>query len=369
MLRLSQRAGRVGSFSRDLRTGELRWSPETFAIYGLTPDAAAQPAEVWLDAIHPEDRERVGKEIAAALKEQRPTLTLDYRIVRSDGSVRHIESRGTYIYDPEGRPLRSIGVSIDVTDRKQAEEALQAATARAEALAQERAAVLRQLAEGVIVTDPAGRITFVNEAAARIHGVERLDVAPEDYSRSYHLYTVDGRPYAPENLPLARAVLNSETVVDERWRIRRPDGTEVLAIGSASPVRDQSGTVIAAVLTLRDDTARDAAEQRLRDRETELARVQRIGEVGGVEVDLRGGFRNRRSPEYLRLHGLPPDAVHEPHEAWVQRVHPEDRESAERNLMETLASGAREYAGEYRIIRPSDGEIRWISAESRDRAR
>ena len=49
----------------------------------------------------------------------------------------------------------------------------------------------------------------------------------------------------------------------------------------------------------------------LREREAELARVQQVGRIGGLEVDLRTGFRNRRSPEYLLIHGLPPDAAHE----------------------------------------------------------
>ena len=67
-------------------------------------------------------------------------------------------------------------------------------------------AALAQLSEGVIVTDADGRITFVNDAAARLHGVVRLDVAPEDYAATYDLRTEDGRPYPTAELPLARAV-------------------------------------------------------------------------------------------------------------------------------------------------------------------
>jgi PAS domain S-box-containing protein len=125
-------------------------------------------------------------------------------------------------------------------------------------------AILNQLAEGVIVTDAAGRITMVNGAAAAIHGVARLDVEPDDYSKTYHLFTEDGAPYAPRDLPLARAV-RGQTVRDERWRIMRPDGREVLATGTALPLRDASGAQIGAVLTVRDDTARDAAERSLRE--------------------------------------------------------------------------------------------------------
>lgn len=103
----------------------------------------------------------------------------------------------------------------------------------------------------------------------------------------------------------------------------------------------------------------------VRQREAELARVQRIGGMGGLEVDLReGGFRNSRSPEYLAIHGLPPEAANETHEEWVARIHPEDRERVVRHFRDVLASDSRDYEVEYRIIRPSDGETRWIMAKA-----
>src|SRR6202012_1128293 len=72
---------------------------------------------------------------------------------------------------------------------------------------------------------------------------------------------------------------------------------------------------------------RDRAHRALQEREAELARVQRIGRIGGVEVDFHDGVKNRRSPEYLLIHGLPPDTAAESQEDWVKRIHPEDRES------------------------------------------
>lgn len=103
----------------------------------------------------------------------------------------------------------------------------------------------------------------------------------------------------------------------------------------------------------------------LRDRENELAEVQRIAKVGGVVVHLTNGFENKRSPEYLAIHGLPPEAVNETHEDWVRRLHPDDRERAERQFIEMLEGKAERYSSQYRIIRPSDGEVRWIAAEGR----
>ncbi len=108
-----------------------------------------------------------------------------------------------------------------------------------------------------------------------------------------------------------------------------------------------------------------ASERALRDRESELARVQQIAQVGGVVVDIGEGFHNRRSPEYLALHGLPPSAVNETHGDWVARIHPDDRARAERQFLEALAGTGNRYSSEYRIIRPDNGEMRWIAAEGR----
>ncbi|MFB9268157.1 PAS domain S-box protein [Bradyrhizobium erythrophlei] len=105
---------------------------------------------------------------------------------------------------------------------------------------------------------------------------------------------------------------------------------------------------------------RDRAHRELQAREAELARIQRIARVGGLEIDFRDGVRNRRSPEYLLVHGLPPEAANETYENWVARIHPEDREKTIKHLFGVLKSGTEDYTDEYRIIRPSNGESRWI---------
>lgn len=121
-------------------------------------------------------------------------------------------------------------------------------------------------------------------------------------------------------------------------------------------------TEVSERLFFRVESAR--AEAALRERESDLARVQRIGEVGGLNIDVVRGMRSRRSPEYLRLHGLPQDGREETHAEWRERLHPEDRERAERLLFEVLQGTAQIYDSEYRIVRPSDGAVRWIHARA-----
>jgi PAS domain S-box-containing protein len=81
-----------------------------------------------------------------------------------------------------------------------------------------------------------------------------------------------------------------------------------------------------------------------------------------MRVDLAGAFTGYRSPEYLRLHGLPPDAGVETHEDWARRIHPDDRSRAVEHFLRVVAGDDTQYKSEYRIIRPSDGAVRWIRA-------
>lgn len=126
-----------------------------------------------------------------------------------------------------------------------------------------KSVVLDQLGEGVIVADADGLIVSGNRAAEEIHGRANLDVPPDEASDNYELLTMDDLPYPPDELPLARAVLKGESVVEVAWKIRRPDGTIVIAVGTARPVRNAAGVQIGAVLTMRDDTLRVRAEQAL----------------------------------------------------------------------------------------------------------
>lgn len=125
-------------------------------------------------------------------------------------------------------------------------------------------AAFDQVAEGVIIADVSGRLVYVNRSAVKLHGVEALDVTPDDYSQTYHLFTMDGAPYPNEELPMFRAVGAGETIIDTHWRIRRPSGDEIIAIGTARPVRNSAGQQIGAVLTLRDDTKKLAQDAALR---------------------------------------------------------------------------------------------------------
>jgi PAS domain S-box-containing protein len=156
------------------------------------------------------------------------------------------------------------------------------------------------------------------------------------------------------------------TLIDyeAQFRLKHHSGGYRWVIARGAPIRTQGGLICRWLGTCTDIDDLKKTEELLRERETELARVQRIGEVGGLEVDLSDGFRNKRSPEYLRIHGLQFIDRSETHASWVQRIHPEDRVVADMGFRASIKSEARHYEAEYRIVRPSDGEIRWISAKA-----
>lgn len=107
-----------------------------------------------------------------------------------------------------------------------------------------------------------------------------------------------------------------------------------------------------------------ALQTQLQECEADVARLQRIAGISAFEIDVARGLRSHRSPEYMQLHGLPPEAADETHADWLQRVHPEDRARADRTLRDALAGKRPSYESEYRILRPNDGTLRWIHAKA-----
>jgi PAS domain S-box-containing protein len=99
--------------------------------------------------------------------------------------------------------------------------------------------------------------------------------------------------------------------------------------------------------------------------ESAAAVFQPVGKVAAVTVDLRDGFRNeRRTPEYRAIHGLSADAD-DTHEDWIARLHPEDRDRTVRRFMDAVKGSGEHFSHQYRIIRPNDGQVRWIATEAR----
>lgn len=245
-------------------------SPSIERMLGYAAEEWVSRPDFWPTVLHPDDRDRV---IArdAECRRTGERFHEEYRMIARDGSVVWVHDEAVVVRDEDGHTWLH-GVHLDITERMKAEqerdrlyELERTIRRNVESLAAERAAILSQIAEGVIIADAEGRLTFVNEEARRIYGVAALGVTPEAYSHTYHVFTLEGEPYPSLELPLARAVRNHETVVNVPLRVLRPDGTEVIAEASAAPVVSEDGVPLGGVLAVREVTAQYDLERQKED--------------------------------------------------------------------------------------------------------
>jgi len=148
-LRLAQWAARIGAFDLNIRTGADSWSAETEALYGLPPGGFAGTLTAFENLIHPDDQERVIELTREMMRTGQPAEG-EWRVIWPDGSVHSIAGRGQVFMDESGGPSRILGVNMDVTERKRAEEALSGMTRKlVEAQEQERARISRELHDDI----------------------------------------------------------------------------------------------------------------------------------------------------------------------------------------------------------------------------
>ena len=121
-LRLAQQAARIGTFEWNIQTGVNTWTPELEAMYGLPPGGFGGTQTAFENLVHVDDRAGVIKLVDAAMKSGQPT-TGEWRVVWADGSVHWIAGCWQVFMDASGEPSKMIGVNIDVTERKLADEA------------------------------------------------------------------------------------------------------------------------------------------------------------------------------------------------------------------------------------------------------
>lgn len=124
-LRLALEAAKAGTWEWDLRTNENFWSEELFKLYGLPPHSCTPSYETWRKSIHPEDRERTEQAVRDAAGAG-VEIIAEWRVGSDEGRNRWLLSKGRPLFDDLGVAIRYIGIVIDITERKEAEKALQA---------------------------------------------------------------------------------------------------------------------------------------------------------------------------------------------------------------------------------------------------
>ncbi|NOQ68925.1 MAG: EAL domain-containing protein [Gammaproteobacteria bacterium] len=117
----SQQIAQLGSWELDLMNDKLEWSDEVYRIFEINPEIFAASYESFIDTIHPDDRGFVDKTYADSVSNREP-YNIDHRLLMKDGRIKYVNERCETIYDNSGKPLRSIGTILDITERKQADD-------------------------------------------------------------------------------------------------------------------------------------------------------------------------------------------------------------------------------------------------------
>ena len=264
----------------DVSAGTVWWNEGLAALLGGRPDDATTADGRWTSMIHPEDREAVGEGLCRAFGSADEEWSASYRIVRTDGEVRHVLDRGRVIRDLEGRPVRMVGGMADITERRRSEERLA-----------EQAALLDQTRDAIVVRDLLGTVRFWSRGAERIHGRPASEAVGRDI-RALVGFDPDQFAEADRSV-LADGAWNGELrAVSGGDRELRLDSRWTL-------LRDSQGAPRSILAVDSDVTERKKLEE-------QFLRAQRMESIGTLAGGIAHDLNNVLSPilmsiELLRL--------------------------------------------------------------------
>jgi PAS domain S-box-containing protein len=335
----------MGTWDWDLRSGRLVWSERCLDIFGI-PAGSEITYERFLQALHPEDRERVDQAVQRSLS-QNQDYSVEMRALWPDGSVHWITSSGRAYFDTAGKPVRMSGATLDITRIKQTEEDLKQARAEAKAHADNMTAIFDAVPAAAFFSHDrkCERITS-NRAAYDLlrmpYGSNTSKSAVPEERPTFRVFE-NGSELAAEELPLQKAAMTGEPVRNKELEIRFEDGSSTFEFGHAVPLFDEEGNVRGAIGAFLDITDRKVIEERLRV----------TGER--FRVALRGTpitvFNQGRDLRYRWVHN--PRGIHEMVEILGKRdsdllERPEDWKMTEGIKSEVLRTGV-SYQGEMTV--------------------
>ncbi len=258
----AQRIGKMGSWEWNVVTGELVWSDEIYRLFDIAREATPDYAG-YMTAIHPDDRDRLQKEITAALFEGAHYNTR-HRIVRTDGGVRIVDAQGEVEFAADGKPIKMFGICQDVTERVRLEEQ-----------SEEQRLLLRNVLDSMFafvgLISMEGTLVDANRAA-----IEAFDRQPGDGTIGRPIWDTYHWRYSSESQARVREAFEraaAGAVVRGDYLIRVSDDRYLTIDAIFGPLRGRDGRVAQVIISAVDVTARKQAEEAVRASETRLRTI------------------------------------------------------------------------------------------------
>lgn len=262
-----------------------------------------------------------------------------------------------FVYQPMfGTAGEAVGIfchGVDVTHQVRARNTV-------EHLAAERGAILQQIADGVVVLDPGGHITYLNQAAEGMLGRIEPGTPVRSEAPGFRILTMEGAPVAPRDLPGMRALRDQRAVTGQELQIEKPDGALLVVEASATPVSAENGCPLGAVVVLRNTTDRRQAAEKLEAAEQHYRRLVENSPDGIFMLDLERRFTEMNQTLADLIGITPQEAIGRVGTTWLV---PEDRERANESHRTKLSGEAERTDNVYRLRRVT-GEERVIQIRS-----
>jgi PAS domain S-box-containing protein len=345
----AQEISHLGSWEWDIHSDVVLWSEELFRVFGLEPREVAGAYHDYLALVDADDREMVASVIAETMVSGAP-YAFRHRIVRPDGSVRVLQARGEAALDEAGQPVRLRGTAQDVTELKQAEDALRVSEERFRT-AFENAAI------GMGLFDLDGRFLQVNQAYSALTGYSEPELLAMSFKEITHPDDLEA-----DLTQFQRLVAGEMSSYQIEKRYIRKDGEAVWVRLTVALVRDERGAPHHLIGQVEDITARKRAEEELRASEV---RYRTLVEQIPAVVYVLAADENQTplyfSPRIQELTGETPDEALALKEHWRELVHPDDYARVAAEDQRTSARGD-PFQLEYRHRR-KDGSYVWIQDE------
>ncbi|MDZ8053706.1 MAG: PAS domain-containing protein [Aulosira sp. ZfuVER01] len=347
-LATAQQIAHVGSWELNVQTHDRHWSAETFRIFGLDPSQSEPTTAEFFQMIHPEDRAAVQTQQQQAIAHKIP-FNFEYRIIRPDGSVRHVESRAELIHDSQGQVVKFLGAIIDITERKQTELEITKSRDLREVIYNESTDALFLVdTETLLNTDCNDRAVQLFQASSK---AELLGINGK---------VLQKRDFTPEESAAIIAEINQQGFWSREIEYLTKQGNSFW--GSIAVKQITVAGQVTILVRISDITARKQAEAALAKSEEQLRLTLEFNAIGIWDWNMQTQEVIWNDNHY-RLLGLEPGVAAPSYQLWRDRVHPEDGKRVEQSLFNALAQHTN-YEAEFRVIYP-DGTVRWLLGKGR----